>query len=450
MTREEEESGPDMRAWLPYFIQNGAYNSRPMPLGEFARAQELFVRIARTPEIRASSNWCELDDWMVSDYGLSIEDQFTLGFALMAMTHAFETDETAGRHFFISAANFEDLITKLGWTGPRIQAALSVISADRETFSREFKEKGTSAHHVAWDVLPFMRHPFLRFDDGSLVLLSARALLSWLGEGFHYRLLDSAQRRASAARSTKISRQYTALAGNLLEIYSLALVRSVHPGDRPAGAGRVYGEQPYGKKGSQMTSDIAVDLGQDLVLFEVSSSRFRAETLLLAGPEQADQDLKRVLIAKINQLSNCIDALASGVATIPAAADAGDQIDYAQVRRVWPILVTASGVTQTAPLWQYIRESTPNALHQAKVQSLTIVDLEGLEVLCFLIENGFGLHEILADKTKPEYRDLELAIWLLSDPTAPRVDIGRPQMIRAAFDAAVERSQAMMDLTRGV
>ena len=336
---EQIAAEPVPEKWLPFFIQNGAYNRTPAPIGELGRAQKVFGEIAAAPKALASKNFCPLDDWMIEDFGLSIPEQLTLGFALGAMTHALMNQELDKAYCFVSAKNLADLFDTLGWSSEKVSAALSLIASDREAYRQRFTARGTSAQTVTWDVLPVMTHPFLRCSEGGIVLLSTRALLSWLSDGFYYRLLDSARRRSEVQGSTRISRDYLAFVGELFEDYALDLARSVHPGNRPPGGGRVFGEQHYGKKGSQKTSDVAVDLGADLVLFEVCSSRFRAETLLEADEKRINDDLGRAITSKINQLSNCIDALASGAARIPAA-DGDDAVSYADVARVWPVLVS--------------------------------------------------------------------------------------------------------------
>ena len=419
-------------------------------MGALARAQELFRVTAHKSNIAASANACPIEEWMAEDYGLTIDEQFTLGFALGAMAHAFHEDEGVGTQIYIAPENLHDLFVKLGWED-RETEALATIAAPRETYQYEFAENGSSLEHLAWDVLPFMRHPFLRLAEGGLLLLSPRALFSWLTDGFHYRRLDAAQRRSAGDRRRKISRKYTAFAGELLEEYALDLVRSVHAGERPVGGGRVYGEQPYGRvnaKGNaaEHTSDIAIDLGLDLVLIEVSVSRLRAETLLLGDTEAVGEDLERMVVKKIRQLDHCIHALIAGRAQIPAL---GTEVDMNRVERIWPVLVTAGNITQSAALWRYIRSQISRELTQPNVQPLTILDVEDLETICGLIESGCALPEILAGKTKQPYAELELRYWLRYDPAAPR-EYPKPAFVVMSWERAIDRAVTMMDMTKGM
>jgi hypothetical protein len=435
----------DLAGWLPYLIQNGAYNGRPMLLGEVARAQEMLGRIMSLPAIAASRNACPLNDWMRTSYGLTIDEQFTVGFALGCMTDAFGPDKQTGGRCLVSTEQLDDLFHRLAWSEPKVRDALAVISGDQASLAAEFREAGSSGPVLAWNTVPFMRRPFLRCSDGTLLLLSPRSLQSWLSDGFHFRLLTSAQEQSKAAGTRKISARYSRFVGDLVEQYVLDLVRSVHPGERPVGGGRVFGEQPYNKNGSR-TSDIAVDLGLDLVLIEVCSSRLHSTTLLRGDRGQTEADLHRLVLHKIDQLDGCITALADKDAPARIPADGDDPIDYSLVQRVWPVLVTGSGLTLTPLFWEHIHSKLPQALRQDKVQPLTILDLEGLEVLSALVEAGYALHDLLAKKTRPEFRFLELAIWLMRDPASPGSNVGRPRNLRETFNAAVDRAVALMDL----
>jgi hypothetical protein len=351
---------------------------------------------------------------------------------------------------YLSPENIGDLLLKFGMIS-RQEKLLNLISAERTTFQKELAASGQSRAHIAWETRPLMRHPFLRCENRGLILLSPRAIKSWLSDGFHYRLLDCAQRRSADDPKRKTSRRYTAYAGQLLEVYAVDLLRSVHVENAPAGGGRVYGEQPYGEKGEKKTSDVAVDLGLDLVLVEVSASRLRADTLLLAERDEAMKDIDRMIIAKIDQLDKCITGLRSrrrkDRARIPANSSA---IDMSRVTRIWPIVVTAGNITQSDPLWRYVSSKTRGKLAQPGVQPLTILDVEDYEALCGIIEAGHSLTNVLAGKTQAAYRHLELAVWLTHDRHAPHDVTGRPKLVEQAFERVMDELWKATDFTNGI
>lgn len=182
------------------------------------------------------------------------------------------------------------------------------------------------------------------------------------------------------------------------------------------------------------------------MLVEVSNSRLRADTLIIGDNERAEGDLDRMITKKIGQLDACIVALISGDAKIP-------DVEMSHVRRIWPVLVTAGEITQTEELWQFIAEKAVEderaLLDQAKVQPLTLLGVDDYDQLCGLIEAGHSPPDLLAAKTQPAYRYLELAVWLNHDPSAPIVD-RPPKMVDDAFHRTTDRMIKTIDFTRGV
>ncbi len=84
---------------------------------------------------------------------------------------------------------------------------------------------------IIWNRVPFETRPLLRLADGSLCVLSPRALMSWLTDGFYYRALDAA--RAAGKRQA-----FTNFFGVLIENYVCDLFAQVLTGPRPVGGGR--------------------------------------------------------------------------------------------------------------------------------------------------------------------------------------------------------------------
>ena len=157
-----------------------------------------------------------------------------------------------------------------------------------------------------------------------------------------------------------------------------------------------------------------------------------------------------MLVEKIRQLDNCITALRSHKrnrrASIPAV---NPEVDVHKIKRIWPVLVTAGNMTQSAPLWDYLGKTTAGKLTQRGVQPLTLLSVEDYEALCYLIENGHGLIEVLSAKTRPPFAERELAIWLRDDPSAPKNVSGRPKLVENTWHETVERITAAIDFTKG-
>jgi hypothetical protein len=429
---------------IAFVVQSGAYSHDAAPMGEIARHQQLFEDIAPRLLAEGHDKASPIDEWMRDDYGLSIAEQFRLGFSLAAMVHLFEDGPAAGDVVRVQPEHATDLLVKLGWE-QQADDVLGLVSVTRAQLRDEVQAAGNDLLHIVWEVRPFLRHPFIKFDDGSLLLTTPRALFSWLTDGFHYRLLDSAQAR-NTNRRRRESRKYTAFAGIMVERYALDLVRSSYATQGAEMAARVHGEQPYGRGGGSQTTDIAVDLGTDLVLIEISGSRLRADTLVLGDPNGVIEDIDRMVLAKLYQISNCVDALQSGAAHIPAH---DPTLVLSRVHRIWPMIVTAGPLTQNEFLWTHIRQHAHGKLAQPKVQPLTLLDMEDLEALCGMIEAGHQLPAILESKTREPFQELELPVWATRASDAPARET-RATLVEERFERASSQAIEAINFAAGM
>jgi hypothetical protein len=408
-----QDGEPSPEAWLVYLIKNGSYNVRPPNLNEFTRARELFVELPA--RLADDNHHCPIDAWFAEDYGLDAGEQHAVGFALYILSGAID-DEGGADDPSVVAPPFGG-----GPLADRAEVIADLVSAPRQWYADEFATTGDSLDSIAWERTPFLRRPFLRLADGRWLLVSPRAIDSWLGEGFYYRALESARRRGATNR-------FFTFFGKLVETYCLDLTRSAYLGERPIGGGRVHGEQPYGHRGGKRTSDVAIDLGTDLVLVEVVSARFATNVRVYGDPAVMAEALERMLFKKVGQLGRACAAVLSGEATIPDVA-------RAHVERVWPVLVTGGQLTQTELLWDRIDAEAPPELAGARVQPLTVLDIGDFELLLGLVSEGHHLPDMLGQKAAGPYRRLEISRWMHEELHLPLPLMERPPVLEERWEA---------------
>jgi hypothetical protein len=392
----EQTNVPSQLDMIAFLIQTGAYSQRNALFNSFSRSYTLFVEYAR----RVQDERLPLDEWAREDgFGLSIEEQLSIGFALGSSTQVFDDDPS--KHSVLREGPFLTDTT----LADREEDARNLMSADRQWYADAFAadEDAQSVRNVAWETTPFLQKPFLRLREGHLLLVSPRSIASWIGDGFYYRLLACAQKRRT--RKNDLSYLFTSYYGNLVETYALDLMRSVYPEEE--GGPRVFGDQPYGKGGGSRTPDIVIDCGRSIVAFEVRSG-FLARRVRIAGePRELVKDLDRLLFRKIGQLGNRVADLLAGTARV-------DEIDFANAEEIWPVVVTAQ-ITLLEPLYDWVERERPEALKHPPVQSVVILDLENLELLAGLIQEGQELQEMLRERDKTNYRRLEFVRYALEE-----------------------------------
>jgi hypothetical protein len=417
----EKAAGIDDKL-LAYFIQNTAYHSRHNMLNAYARAYSLFVEQARN-----AGNASPLDEWVAEDYALSLEEQFAAGQALQTMAHANDDDATPGGRALVEPDALRTTVFR-----DRMDDVRATLAAPREWFVNAFADDGSTTN-IAWETTPFMQRPFLEISSGQLVLISPRSITTWLADGFYYRLLDAAQRRNTPGQPS-ISLEYLKFVGELLEDWGVELVQSVYSGERPIGGGRVHGEQPFGD--GQLTPDIAIDLGPDLVLIEVRSGYLNHRLRVSGDVDEFRRDLDNKVLSKVTQLGNRIEDLLEKRATIP-------DVDIDHVDRIWPILVTVD-LVQLEPLHDLIHNHLPDVFGDRRVQSLLVCDPEDLELLMGMVEGGAAITEMLDRRQRGPFAKLELKRWVLEDPGSPGER--RPQYALDRWDRVTQAVREVLQL----
>jgi hypothetical protein len=263
-------------------------------------------------------------------------------------------------------------------------------------------------------------------------VLSPRGISSWLGAtGAYYRVLDVAR-----ARGRKDFEMFLRFNGWLQERYVRHLIHVAHPCLPPSRlvVRRVIPEVPYdvGKR-EMLTNDVTVDLGLDLVLFEVTAKRLTAKSLVEADAETIARDLRQLILDKMEQLGRVIRDVFDGHVLLPG-------VDLEHVRRVWPVIVCADGVFESPSLWDYIEREGGHHLDlsaavRRAVKPLTMLDLEELETLMGIVDEGHSLVAVLERMSSPTWAGRGLKAWHYGD-TAGRIGSGESEFVRSELHRA--------------
>ena len=386
--------------WLGFLTQNSAYNASGDALLAYQRNWRIFKELATDAEARAHDAYCDLEAWHQKHLGVTLEELLAVGHS--AGYRAQSAPGPVEERAIVPRLETYLAPTKLADRHAKFTAALST---PRSFYVDAFKPSRTNELRLAWDITPFMSKPFLRLPDGLLCLTSPRALQSFLTDGIYYRFLDIA---ATEGRRD----DYTKFIGSLVERYVVELFEE-GLGAKPPGDGRVLGEQPYAS--NQLTSDVAVDYGVDLVLVEVVSTRLPLGVRAEADEEVLDKYLKRAITNKLGQLNRVIDDILSERARLP-------DVDAGTVERIWPVLVTYGDFVPADPLFAYIASETQAMFKQSPTRPLALLGIEDVEMLMGLLASGENLIDVVAQKGSGAYANLSFARWLTDtyDPLPPR------------------------------
>lgn len=380
----------ETKDWLGFLTQNSAYNASEQPLLAFQRAWRVYVELADTASARAHPNYCDLDRWHRDHIGVSLRELLAVGHGA-AMRAQDQTAPPEAEAVVPDFASYLSTTTLAERHAPLTEA----LSASHASYVAGFERSRDVPLRLAWETTPFLTKPFLSIPGG-LCLLSPRAVQAFLADGVYYRFLD-------IAAEEKRRDDFTTFVGWLIERYVQELFEQALA-SRPTGSGRVHGEQPYS---GQLTSDVAIDCGADLVLVEVISTRLPLGVRAEADEAELEKYLKRTVTEKLEQLDRVIDDLldSESAARLPG-------VDMSGVERIWPVLVTYGDLLAAGPLLVYIAEEATSLFGQSSTRLLTLLGLEDVEVLAGMLADGEALADVLAEKNGGAYRGLPFSRWI--------------------------------------
>jgi hypothetical protein len=222
-----------------------------------------------------------------------------------------------------------------------------------------------------------------------------------------YRLLDAAGHGLHNQDAWRARGRFLTFAGALGEQYVLRLVRTSLQQAEAVGAVRVHGEVEFHVGRDRRDSpDVAIASGPDLVLMEVYSGRMSREARTDTSSTALEDFVRRAVADKLEELGNRVDDLLAGHLRY------GD-VDLAMVRHIWAVLVLAGDAIAPTPLlWGHLRSSCPDCFHDdARVRRPIICDLDGLESLVALVEEGHHMPELLSLFLRSGHAEFPVRNW---------------------------------------
>jgi hypothetical protein len=103
----------DREKWLAVLIQNGGYNAKTPPLNAFTRAHRL-LELSRDDSVGEPQDRCDITQWLTAEYGLSLDEQFAVGFAFGALVGAFDEERPSSEISLLPHARLDPVLDQLG------------------------------------------------------------------------------------------------------------------------------------------------------------------------------------------------------------------------------------------------------------------------------------------------------------------------------------------------
>jgi len=427
-----EGTEPDWYAWTSFFAQTTVWYDDPYILEAVARTHAAFAEIASSPELADHHAGTAVDERLKAVYGLDMAEQLGIGLAVAALTKATDAEATVDDRRIQLTRGF----LAGGSLAAREAEATALISATREELRDALLATGEDPGKIGWDHSVLERFPVLRLSGDRYRLLSPRALVAWMTRGMHYRLLDAAGAGLAGSAAREARGRFLTYAGALGEEYVRRLMFTSLRYAEASGAIRIHGEvEIYVGRNRMDSPDAAVDALTDVILVEVYSGRMSRQARSDASSDALQDFVRRAIADKLVELASRTHNLIDRQLRYSG-------MDMTNVRCIWPVLVLAGDAVAPTPLlWGHLRATTPGAfLLDARVQRPIICDLDDLETLLALAEEGRHLPELLADFRDSGLSEFPVRHWIGDTHGVER----RPSFLEEQFLRANERVRRVM------
>ena len=345
----------ERRAWE---IRQSEINSNEDQLPLWALHHEVYSVL--WPEMN-SERAKQADDAFQRHFGLTIEEYFTVGSAVMAYfmnggLGELPRSPLKPEQYFSSAQ-----IDRSSWEAFFKLTARSV-AALRDELAKEEADYGSTT----FASLTFERYPLAEVEPGLYVPISMSSLKRRITQGvFH--LLGEAAEADSFDR-----RRYSSAFGSVFQRSVESTMRrgvSASTPEVPITADVKYD----GAAGRRDSTDVILGQGRNPVFIEVVSGPLQAATVTRGDCDAFDSDADRLVIGKAGQLDVCIHDFLDGRLEI-------DGSDPANLNRVWPVIITSHPFPHAEFVTAYVMERVRAAGHlvDARIGPLAVVSAEEL------------------------------------------------------------------------
>lgn len=374
-----------VEAMIEMALRNLYFNSSDQFRYLIGRYYQLFFSIAKRSNLRKSSNYIDITNVFEKATSFDLEIYYSLGFAVL--TQFVQADIRKGKlkpnKFFINKnVYFRDI----KMSKKRAVEFLNKLSITPKEFRKEFPKELKKTSSLYYSFILMRQKPMIKVNRYIYFPTSLKFLKEKITAGIYWEIVDFLK----GARKDKFFRFF----GEIFEEYVKDLFKRIYP-QKSFLVKRCFFEQKYGKKAVKRTSDVMLVYGNEAIFIEANASRLRMVETAVAGDIDAfRKDLDKVIFASAKQLNRVIKDFRNNEFNL-------NGLNFTQITRIYPIILTISPVPQFDLLWLEEIEKKLKLLGYLQcrnIASLQIIDIEEMEMIEALMQNGFSFLDILKNK----------------------------------------------------
>lgn len=351
-------------------VRNATFNSQQDTAAHVADRAELWTCFGDAAQNDMGST---ADELLRTIVGLDATDMLAFGFAIASPGLSYSPNVPL---------TIDPTLPDISRDSRDIDAALSSISATADEFVEDFG-RGTMG---PWNFLPFERRPVLRRDDGQLMVLDPKLLLTRITDGLYWDVHEGMRARDGDKGWQAWTRGY----GSMVEGFATHHMPSLAP--RGVQGAVFYSEDDLAVAYPRSKiCDGVIDRGTVFIPIEVVSGRLTVASRIDGQLPAFRRDVQKVLVKKATQLDSSASSLLRDEQRLTGRTPVVG-------RRVLPVLLASEGFPIVPHSDNFVNEQFKAArlFRDARVQWPGIISLDEFSMLLGLAEHGYALDDSIA------------------------------------------------------
>jgi hypothetical protein len=320
---------------------------------------------------------------------LDLEDILALGFALFAHAHAWTPGDPPWLRPDMGV-ELDDAV---------IERFLRIVASDLDSFSERFTDRFSP-----FDFLPIQETPVLRAEPGLLVL-DVSYLWERITSGLYWIVHDYERTHHGDIARLLWTQAYASMVEAMAEDEMRQMAPPLLGKTRSK---TFFTEEDIREVFPGKQCDAAIDMGTEILIFEVVSGQMTVPTRIEGSREKFREDVDRLVLKKCRQLDSVAHALLQNEEPLTGVRRS--------LLRVTPVVVVGGGFPLNPFTTEFIEEAlrAENLLQDLRILPLAVIDLGELEMLEGLAERGVGPGSVIKEWKESSLKAVSLRNFMIA------------------------------------
>ncbi len=390
------------RVMVAHQVRNYLMNMTDQVRYMIPRASLLYLKLPYEEELRRDTDFIDISAVFTEATGFALKEYVGLGLAVLMwfVRQSYLRGTYSEEHSSINPNTFfREATLDQGMARRFLESMLHTYASALEAF----RARAPDELRLAYDFLPFMTKPLYQVREDIIIPVNISYLEAKFTSGIYWTIFDFLQ----GDDRIRFSRFF----GRIFERYVQRTLQRMVPHES-ALAQRVFPEFVYQcPAGERKTSDVVIVYPRSAIFLEATASRIRMEATAISGDIRAfEQDVEKIILSSAHQLTERIRDFRDNLYCF-------GEVESRHIDRIYPVIVTVHSLPESTIIWRYIRRMLEGreVVEDLGIEPVQLIDVEELEILETILEQGVTLLDVLQAKAgDPERRNIGLKNFLIA------------------------------------